>query len=398
MYFLSNWYILGLLCLSVGYLLKSFIVHLAGASRATFWIVYTAVMILVLQFMPSIAESVFWYNGGQYTVASSFLMLALGLLLRSTQDSGKKRNLIRFVLSAVCGFILGVSFFGPALGSFVIFLQITLVCWINRSRVKWNALITFVALCIALGISISAPGNLNRQSFIGQPIGAVKAVVTSVLDSFDMTGKWLSPQLFAAMMLMIPVMWKPLKASKFSFRHPVLFILMLYMSYASSLTPGIYTGFGYMSYRYLNAIYFLFLVMMIGGVVYAEGSLIRWLEARQNHPASFHLLQATENLGRHFCLLYLLISVAFFTLGGFSNTIMNVPSINATKVLISGEASTFQQEMQERQEYIRVTNSDSVSVKPLSVIIPTFKKDSLPFQGIYGRVRYMKQYFELFQK
>ena len=44
MYFLSNWYILGLLCLSVGYLLKSFIVHLAGASRATFWIVYTAVM------------------------------------------------------------------------------------------------------------------------------------------------------------------------------------------------------------------------------------------------------------------------------------------------------------------------------------------------------------------
>ena len=76
---------------------------------------------------------------------------------------------------------------------------------------------------------------------------------------------------------------------------------------------------------------------------------------------------------------------------------MNIPSINATKVLVSGEASTFLREMQERQEYILITDSDSVAVKPLSVIIPTFKKDSLPFQGIYGRIRYMKQYFELFQ-
>lgn len=59
LYFLSNWFTLALLCLSAGYLIKGVVrIHLK-ADRATFWIVYVATMVLVLQFMPAIGWSVY---------------------------------------------------------------------------------------------------------------------------------------------------------------------------------------------------------------------------------------------------------------------------------------------------------------------------------------------------
>ena len=52
--------------------------------------------------------------------------------------------------------------------------------------------------------------------------------------------------------------------------------------------------------------------------------------------------------------------------------------------------------MLESKEYIRVTYSDVTAVKPLDGQPYVFKADHLAFQGIYGRIRYMKMYFELF--
>ena len=81
LYFLSNWFTLALLCLSAGYLIKGVVcVHLK-ADRATFWIVYVATMVLVLQFMPAIGWSVYWHNGGIYTVTACFLALLLVVTL-----------------------------------------------------------------------------------------------------------------------------------------------------------------------------------------------------------------------------------------------------------------------------------------------------------------------------
>ena len=396
LYFLANWYMLALLCLSVGYLFKGFAQHWLKASRSAFWIAYSAIMILVLQFMPKISESIFWYNGGQYTAAACFLMLTLGLLLRCNQEQSIQRSIVRGILISFCGIMLGGSFFGPALGALVILFLITLTGFITKMKFRWHSLIALVFFFAAFILSIIAPGNALRQERTGESLGMVSAIITSILDSFDLTGKWITPQLFAVMMLIIPVMWKPLKDSTCSFRNPLLLALMLYAMYAASLTPGVYTGFGYTTERYLNAIYFYYIIMIIGSLVYAEGSLIRWLERRPDSEPAKHLLQASESMGTRFGCVYLALCITLITLGGFANTIMNTTSISATKVLITGEAAQYKKEMEERQEYIRVTDSDVVAVKTLSVSIPVFKADKLAFQGIYGRVRYMKWYFELF--
>ena len=62
------------------------------------------------------------------------------------------------------------------------------------------------------------------------------------------------------------------------------------------------------------------------------------------------------------------------------------------RLLLAGQGA----EMAVRQEYIRVTDSDEVDVPALSGQPYVFKYDRLPLQGIYGTVRYMRMYFELF--
>ena len=149
-------------------------------------------------------------------------------------------------------------------------------------------------------------------------------------------------------MLVVPVLWKPLRESRYLFRHQLGVAVVLYGMYAASLTPGVYTGFGYTTSRYLNAIYINFLIMIFGSVLYIEGSLIRWMEKYGSLGGSNGFVCH----GRRFCAFYLAVSLALFTLGGFASTIMNRPSINATKVLVTGEAAQFHREMLDRQAYI----------------------------------------------
>ncbi len=396
LYFLSNWFILALLCLSAGYLVGGVTSARLSAPRSAFWIAYTALMILILQFMPSIGNSVYWHNGGQYTVTACVLMLALGLLLRCGMAQSRARRIVRGALLALCGFVLGGSFYGPALGAFVILALVALAGHARRSPVRWPATAALAAFLVAFAVSLAAPGNALRQGRTGETAGVAYTLITTLLDSFTLTGNWLTPQLFAMLLLILPTLWAPLRHSGFRFEHPFWVALSLYGMFAATLAPGIYTGFGYETERYLNTIYFYFLIAVSGSLVYAEGWLIRHLERRREAGGAAVPEAGTFTPGSRFTALWLALCVALLTLGGFGYTIMNTASVSAAKSLATGEAAAFREEMKAREEYIRVTDSDVTSVTVLDAQPHVFKQDKLPFQGVYGRIRYMKWYFELF--
>lgn len=395
LYFLDNWAMLALVCLSMGYLVKGLTKHWLGANQETFWIVYPAVMILVLQFMPSISYSIFWHNGGQYTTAACTLFLTMGLLLRCEAAQTRARSIVRCVWLALCGIALGGSFFGPALGALVLVGLWTVTAWVRKSKARLHSMVALAFFIASFLVSVLAPGNALRQERTGESAGIIVTVLTAVLDSFDLCGKWLSPQLLAMLLIILPVLWKPLKDSKYSFKYPLWVFVMLYGLFSASLAPGIYTGFGYDTARYMNVIYFYFLLMILGSAIYFEGALIRWLE-RSDRPYAAQVLDAAGHMGKRFLAGYLVLVMALTAMGGFAFTIMNTSSVSAAKSLLTGEARQFHEEMKVREEYVRVTDSDVVDVKPLTVQPYVFKNDRLPWQGIYGRVRYMKWYFELF--
>lgn len=398
LYFLCNIGILALLCLSVGYMLKGVLVSLLHTDGPAFAICYVCLMSLMLQFMPDIGEGIYWHTGTVYTITAVFLFLLLGLLARAeVQPGSRARQLWRAIALSLCAVMVGGGSYGPMLGALVFVCLLTVWAFARHSKARYAYLLTLVVMLAAAAVSVLAPGNAVRQQRMGDSLSPFSTIITTVLDSFDLAGSWLSPQLLAALLLVLPVMYTPLKESRFSFRHPLWVFVALYGLFSASMAPGIYTRAGYGAGRYMNVLYFYFLLMAFGSALYAEGALIRkWQTKQAASPACDHLLCAAQTAGKRFTAGYLAFALALLTLGAFENTLMNTSSISAAKSLLTGEAQYFHREMLKRQEYIRVTDSDEVAVQPLSRQPYVFKQDRLPWQGIYGRVRYMKWYYELF--
>lgn len=385
LYFISNWIILAIICLATAYCTKSAVRILLGGSRYHFWICYALILMLVLQWMPSIGDSVYWHNGGMYTVAAFTLITLFGLLMRCTLEQSRTRFIWRTICAALLGFMLGGSFFGPMLGAGVFIFLYTARSLVLRSKNRVQSVTALVFFLISMLISVLAPGNALRQSWVEETVHPVTAVITAILDSLDLVGQWTNLKFIGLMMIMVPVLWIPLKESRYQFRHPLLVCVGLYGLFSATLVPGIYTNFGYTFPRYMNSIYFYYLVMAIGSVIYFEGAFIRWLERRHKD---------LPVMGERFAAGYLAVCIALVTLGCFGTTIMNTSSISAAKSLITGEAAQFHREMLEREQYIFETDSDVTQIDSLSCKPYVFKEDKLPWQGIYGPVRYMKWTFE----
>ena len=392
-YFLNSWYVLAMVCLSFGYLLKALIRDLLKADRHVFWIVYVASMILILQFMPCIGEGVYWHAGSNHTFSAMMLLVLIGMLIRTHFEQTRLRAIWRMICMVFCCACVGAVEYSTLLGGGVLLVLLTIWSFALKSKSKPYFVFSLCALAVVAVIFALSPGNAKRQAVVGDPMSPVQAIIISVLDSFDLAGQWLSPHFFAVMMLIVPVMWKPLKESSFRFAHPMLAFITGYGLFSAAIVPAIYSTYGYGAGRYMNVLFFYFLVMAVGSILYFEGSLIRYLE---QHESEEHraLLKGFGKMGQRFTALYLILCIFFLAMGGFPTTIMNKSSISAIQTMVTGEAAQFRKEMAEREEYIRITDSDVVSVQPVSVRPYVFKDDKLPWQGIYGAVRYMKWYFE----
>ncbi|MDD3410945.1 MAG: hypothetical protein PHY12_09075, partial [Eubacteriales bacterium] len=268
------------------------------------------------------------------------------------------------------------------------------IAFVRRQPNRGFCLLSVCCFLLTFAFNLMAPGIAARQSATGEPTSPLMTVITTVLDSFDTFGGWLSPHLIAMLMLALPVLWKPLKESGLSFKHPFWFFVLMYGLFSASMAPGVYVMNTYDKGRYMNVIYLEFLLLAFAASAYAEGWLIRFLERRGGEKSG--ALRAARPLGQRFTALYLALSLALLTFGGFSFTIMNTSSVCALKSLVTGEAAQFHREMKQREEYIRVTPSDDTHVSQLSGQPYIFKADKLPLQGTFGRLRYMKWYFELF--
>lgn len=397
LYFLANWFALAMLCFSLYALAKTFIVRLLGADKYTLWIAYTALMILILQFLPSASEGLFWHSGAAYTIAFTLELFVINGLVRSERSMSAARRAISIVLITLGAFLVGGCHFAVSIGALVAVTLLALRSFIARGKGRLTCLLAWLGLAAAVVISLIAPGNAVRQSSTGETMGIVYTLVHSVGESLDFLGKTLTPQLLAAAMLILPALYKPLKESRFEFRLPLLVLVGLYGVYASTFAPGIYATNSLVALRYENIVYFNAVLAILGGLVYAEGWLIRRLNRSEESAEALQKLEQASALGgKRFTALYLAICIAFLALGGFASTIMNTTSISAVKSIATGEAARFRLEMEERAEYVRVTDSDVVQVAPLGNKPHVFKSDRLPFLGIYGRVRYMKWYYEAF--
>lgn len=354
-------------------------------------LLYTVWLTLLLAFMPGIREAVYWQSATQYILSFLFLLPMAGMLISIHLSDRRRSRVLWSIPAALCAFCAGACPYPVALGAAVGLFALTLWSFGSRSRSRWACLISCVALCAALLLVIIAPGNSVRQNRLGDSMNPVVAIAYSVDAFLENSSLWLGPQCLI-LLAVLPLLWKPIKASPFAFAHPFWAVVFALGAAAAAFVPSIYAmgPNGYQYDRIMASLYLWFALCLFVLLLYLEG----WLTRRMGHVQLSLSIPCRAWHGA-LCLCLVLW-------GLFGHAIFASPVIGSYTALLTGEVQTFHQEITQREQALLEAGNAAEArqcVQPLSVSPMMFANDLLVYQvSSQNRlVEHMHRYYKLME-
>ena len=336
--------------------------------RGSSLFIFAVLLTLWLAYLPGADEAVYWQSGVFYALSPAALARAVGLLIRQHLQGPRAGRLIALVL---CGLFLGGSTYPLALGGCVSLALIAAFAFLRKSKARWSALVTFLAVFVSLLAVVLAPGNGVRQARSGAAMGPVSAVAQGLAESLETTGCWFSPQLAAAALILLTLFWEPLAQAGFAPRHPVWFSVLSFGALASAFVPAIYaTGVeGGRVDRIQATLYLFFIPVALANLVYWLGWLVTRHGGKIRPPAFTHGLA--------------LLCAVLAVWGLFSSAITTTPVVSSSLSLLNGSAAAYDREMTAREEAVAAAADSAESVAVIRELSPhpsLFPSDGMTLQ------------------
>ena len=310
--------------------------------RAFSVIISVLMVILQIQFVPSIREGFYWFNGSSYyTLFYSFSLIFFSFVIRIVlYKNFKKYQIIVIVFSSLLAVIIGGGNFATALISSIIMVLICLFCLKTKRKQQllYSAIIT-IFLLLAFLISVFAPGNANRAA-LHTSINPLLAIIKSFYYAFCFIGEWTRLPEIAFFVFVFPfVFWASNKAN-LSFKYPLVIIMLLLCVFSSQLTPSVYAMGEPGPKRLINIYYYSYYWLVLSIMFYCSG----WIN-KNHHKSIVKFSAKLERLGlRRAYLLLAVFSIVLLLFGLLGYGIMKPTSIKVTLSLVSGEAKKYDSE------------------------------------------------------
>ena len=368
LYWISPVFTLGVLTFSAWSLSRAVTHTLLQMRRGSSLLIFAVFLTLWLAYLPGADEAIYWQSGVFYALSPAALALAVGLLIRQHAEGSRAS---RVAVLIICGLFLGGSTYPLALGSCVLLGLIAVFAFLHQSKARWSALVTFLTVAVSLLAVVAAPGNGVRQARSGAAMGPLAAILQGTAECLETTGRWFSPQLAAAALILLSQLWEPLAKARVSFRYPVWFTLLSFGALASAFVPAIYaTGVeGGRVDRIQATLYLFFVPVALANLVYWLGWLAKRPDRINNPPT----------LTRGLALLCAVLAVW----GLFSSAITTTPVVSSALSLLNGSAVSYDQEMKIREEAVAAAADSAESIAVIRELSPhpsLFPSDGMALQ------------------
>ncbi|MDR0948520.1 MAG: hypothetical protein LBM69_03240 [Lachnospiraceae bacterium] len=363
-YGIGTWILIGGLLLSQWIFLSWLICDLGHQKRRMCVLLWSFLCIMQLLFMPTPVEALFWFNGSLYytffySLALCYLVILGKLLLSDSRSIGL------LSVGMVLGFCIGGGNLATALSVFSIEILIVVISFIMRKR--QNPLIQIAAIrlpiichCVALFLNVIAPGNAVRQNMLQDHASPLWAILYSLQQAFLYLLQWTDYKAVIVALLIIPILWKVVAQTTFSYRLPGLFLLLSFGIYASQFTAVAYAyGLEAQAPKRMENIwwesYWIFLIvceMYVLGWIYRhrEGFKQRIMRGRLS-SLWHHVKDKSFRFSLGYSLLLLLL-VCLLT------PVSATTSYEAYLEIQSGEAAAYARVWQQRLDILRTDTPD----------------------------------------
>lgn len=354
------------------FLLRGLLRGVMGADRYEFRMIALLLVFVSVEFTYSPVESFYWYNGGiYYTFFYSLELVLFGLLLLAEKTRSVGGRVFCRTAAFPLAFLIGGGNYTTALTVSLILLALVIYRTAEKKRFLLYALL-FLTDLAALLISAVAPGNAVRQAAVGSP-SVFKAISLSmVFGAYSIFNSTTVPVLIFWIFL-TPFLYSIARRSPYSFRHPFLAGVFLFLLYCAQAAPPLYAIGIDLPERLINIIYFSYYLFTLIFLLYFYGWLARRVEKAEAPSLPAYLKNFAENRERNLprfaavaALLFLCACVGLCRVqkganGGAEFTQLPA-SVSAAKSMLNGEARGFDREEQQRLAAYLDPNQKQVTV------------------------------------
>lgn len=237
---------------------------------------------LMLHWMPSTVEGLFWYNGAMnYTFFFGLFLLLVCSVLSLFKEQSQAVAVIRVVMGSILAFLLSGGNHVTAFAGLLIVFMACVFAVMNRKKDELCR-IGFVFIMEAAGflLNVMSPGTRVRSNAFGKSQGVFITVWKAVRYVLESMNDWIGLALVVSITIMLPVVFRCVRRMReekgFRFESPLLFFIVSVGLLAAMCCPSYYAMGEIGAGRLENVIYFAFIWITFLNVFYICG----WIEGK----------------------------------------------------------------------------------------------------------------------
>lgn len=312
---------------------------------------------VMVQWMPSVVQGLYWFNGAMnYVLFFALLEVFFCLLLTIQKDCGPRKNIGGTAAALVVGILLAggnhITAFMGILVAAVFF--VAAVLGKRRDAVLRGAL-PFVGILAGFFFNVSSPGTKIRQSHFTDTPGVMETIWYAIKTGAKMIDAWMGLAVILSFVLLVPFLLRAgrriVKQRGFLFPNPLLVLAASAGFCCAMLCPPIYAMGTTGDLRITNLVYFSFVLLFFINVFYVCG----WCAVRLGEGGD-HTLPG----GWTGAAAVLAVGILLACGEGMS-------SYQALGTIRSGEAAQYSAQAQERYERLRTAQGEDVVLEPFGV-------------------------------
>lgn len=364
---------IGMFAVSVFVLGRHTLHEWLGTEKAGGSFVMFVLLFMFYQVLEAPFEGIYWYNGATHYVLMQsvwfFTLTAVSMSLWSRTKSGEA---VWCAVAAVLAVIVGGGNLVTGLQAEIVMALLILYAAVTNRKKIIPIVIPFLTGSIGFLFNILAPGNTQRSEVdmdTGYP--AVMSIVLSLYNGVVYMIKWTPAFVILIWLLLLPVLWKLVRKSDRTFKHPVWVTLGAFCVLSAMFTPTLFAlGMVGLS-RVDNIIQMVYYLCLIMVTVYWLG----YFSHREDRMSAGALLGCflEETRGRMTAVCALLVLIMWVCTAD-KNT---YTSISALRSVMNGEAQTFYEEAMERHEIYTDETITDVELNPYSACPAIFDGNDL---------------------
>ena len=366
---------IGMFTVSVFVLGRHILHKWLGVEKAGGGFVMFVMLFMFYQVIEAPFEGIYWYNGAtHYVLVQSVWFFTLTAVSMSLWAQKKSGEMIWCAVAAVLAVIVGGGNLVTGLQAEIMMALLVLYAVVTNRKKIIPVVIPFLTGSIGFLINILAPGNAQRGELdMDTGYSAVMSIVLSFYNAVVYMIRWTPAFVIVIWMLLLPVLWKIVKRSDQTFKHPVWVALGAFCVISAMFTPTLFAigmvGLSRVD-NIIQMVYYLCLVMVSA---YWLGHFSHRTDAAQMSAGVVFGSFLEKTKGRMTAVCALIVIVMWICTAD-KNT---YTSISAFRSIINGEAQTFYAEAMERHEiYTNETIAD-VELKPYSACPAIFEGNDL---------------------